>query len=113
MEVFKDDGSIFQEILMEYKSIEDFCKTVLRNIAISIGVDYEDSTAEFDVIVNELLLQGMMYLDDTERELLFFKYGLKLEHNVIAEITGISQEEVQEQSLTCREKFARMLKGGL
>ena len=113
MEVFKDDGSIFQEILMEYKSVEDLFKTVIENIARSIGVNYEESTAESKVIVNELLLQGMMYLDDTERELLLLKYGLKLEHNVIAGIIGISKEEVEEQSITCREKFERMLKGEL
>lgn len=113
MEVFKDDGSIFQEILMEYKSIEDFCKTVLKNIAISIGVNYEETTAESEAIVNELLLQGLMYLDDTERELLYLKYGLRLEDNVIAGMLEVSIEEVQEQSLTYRENFERILKGEL
>lgn len=111
MGAFDGDSNIFQEILSGCKGIEDFYKTMLKNIAIAIDVDYEELNPETEVVVNELLVQGIMYLDDTERELLFLRYGLMMETNTIAQIVGISREEVQVQSLNAKEKLKRMLKG--
>ena len=84
---------------------------MFRNIAITLGVNCEELNPEAEVVVNELLVQGVMYLDDLERELLFFRYGLRIEANVIAKIVGISREEVQTQSSKAQEKLERILKG--
>lgn len=111
MGTFKEGSSTFQDMIKECKDIEIFYKTVLRNITVIIGIKYEDLEPESEEVVNELVMQGIMSLDDEERELLFLRYGLMMEANMIAQIMGISGEEVHVQSSVVREKFERMLKG--
>ena len=108
---FKEGSNTFQDMIKECKDIETFYKTVLRNIAVIIGIKYENLEPESEEVVKELLMQGIMSLEDGERELLFLRYGLMMEANMIAKIMGISGEEVQVQSSTIRKKLERMLKG--
>jgi DNA-directed RNA polymerase specialized sigma subunit len=85
---------------------------VLDNIAVGIGIGLEPNMTEKEIIY-ELILQGMLELEDIERELLYLRYGLKMDELKIGNMFGMSCEEVQQQSILARQKLEKVLKGTL
>lgn len=83
---------------------------VLQNIAASIGVVLEPNMSGQE-IVYESILQGMLELDDIEREVLVLRYGLNMDELEIGNKMGMTYEEVQKQCHAGRQKLEKMLKG--
>ncbi len=84
----------------------------LDNIAASIGVGLEPNMAGTEIIY-ELILQGMLELDDMEREIVYLRYGLKMDELRIGNTLGMTCEEIQQQSLSAKQKLEKVLKGTL
>lgn len=84
----------------------------LDNIAASIGIVLESNMTEKEIIY-ELILQGMLELEDLERELVYLRYGLKMDELKIGNMFGMTCEEVQQQSLLAKQKLEKVLKGTL
>ena len=82
----------------------------LQNIAASIGVVVDEGDSD-QVWIYELILQGMLGLKDQERDLVYFKYGLQMNEIQISELTGMTAEDIQEQSLCIKQKLEKILKG--
>ena len=85
---------------------------VLNNIAVGIGIGLEPTVTEKEIIY-ELILQGMLELEDIERELLYLRYGLKMDELKIGNMFGMTCEEVQQQSILAKQKLEKVLKGTL
>ena len=83
---------------------------VLKNIAESIGVVPEPDMSGQELIF-ELILQGMLELDDMERELVYLRYGLKMDERAIGNRLHMTLEEAQVQSESGKQKLKNMLKG--
>jgi DNA-directed RNA polymerase specialized sigma subunit len=82
----------------------------LQNIAASIGVVVDESDSD-QVWIYELILQGMLELEDHERDLVYFRYGLQMNEVQISKMTGIAEEDVLDKCLCSKQKLEKILKG--
>lgn len=82
----------------------------LKNIAASIGVVLEPGDACTEVIF-ELILQGMLELENKERDLLYFRYGLNMDEFQIGKLMGMTNSEILKQSFEAKQKLEKVLKG--
>lgn len=82
----------------------------LQNIAASIGVELNVGNPD-QMWIYELILQGMLELEDHERDLVYFRYGLQMNEVQISKITGIAEEDVLDKCLCSKQKLEKILKG--